>query len=93
MAEFTERNTSSSELINYQLKEIKTDVKEIKETLRVSDERYVLRREHNELREIVNEKVDKDAIKNLRNLGWTVLGATIIAIISQILNFVSKIKP
>lgn len=90
MAETFQERNSSNELINYQLKEIKTDVKEIKETLRTSDDRYVLRREHNDLREIVDTKVDKDSIKNLRNLGWTVLGATVIAIITQILSYVGK---
>lgn len=90
MADYQERTPSGNQLINYQLKEIKSDVKEIKETLRVSDDRYVLRREHNELREEVVKKVDKEDIRNLRNLGWTVLGATVIAIITQILSFIGR---
>lgn len=95
MADFQERTPNSNELINYQLKEIKSDVKEIKETLRTSDDRYILRREHNELRAMVDKKIDKEDMKNLRNLGWTLLGSTILAIIFTILNFVSRgnIKP
>lgn len=90
MPDFQERTPSGNQLINYQLKEIKSDVKEIKETLRVSDDRYVLRREHNELRDLVDKKVDKEDIKNLRNLGWTLLASTILAIIVSILNFISR---
>lgn len=93
--DFNERTPSGNQLINYQLKEIKSDVKEIKETLRTTDDRYVLRREYNELTITVGKKVDREDLRNLRNLGWTLLGSTLLAIIFTILNFISqgKIKP
>lgn len=90
MSEYKERTEVSNDLLNYQLKEIKSDVKEIKDRLSTSDERYVLRREYNALMEIVGKKIDKEDLRNLRNLGWTLLGSTILAIIFSLLNFISK---
>lgn len=88
--DFSDRSPSGNQLINYQLKEIKSDVKDIKETLRTSDDRYILRREFNELKLEVGEKVNREDLRNLRNLGWTLLGSTLLAIIFSILNFISK---
>lgn len=95
MADFQPRTQDANELINYQLAQIKLSIEKLEKKIDTSDDRYVLRREYNELKVDVAGKINKEDLRNLRNLGWTLLGSTLLAIIFTILNFVSqgRIKP
>lgn len=74
------------QLINYRLDAIGKDILEIKQTINANDDRYVLRREYDELKVVVDgmvtTKVNKDDLTNIRILGYTVLGGTILALIT-----------